>query len=330
MKRKQKALTISVLLAALFLSGCSGQTAAPASSAAAPASAAAASTAAPSGEKIKLALAVPSLDNPYFIEVANSFKAKCAELGAEAVVSDSQYDAAEQYNQFENYIAMGVKGIYVCPVDQKSLQEVTDEAKQAGISVIGFAQGVDNATSNFVLDDYQYGVVNGQNAAKWINEKYAGKAEVLLITLDHVESVKLRGDGMEDTIKKECPESTIVARQYAEDMATAMKITETVLQSNPNVRVIACVNDQHALGALEAVTNMGIKDDNFYIGGADYTAEAIAKMKEAGSYFRVTADIQPGYYGAYGAQKLYEYATQGSKEENELMNVKAIWATDLT
>ncbi|MDR1901555.1 MAG: sugar ABC transporter substrate-binding protein, partial [Treponema sp.] len=178
-------------------------------------------------------------------------------------------------------------------------------------------------------NDYEYGVANGTNAAKWINEKLGGKAEVLLITLDHVETVKLRGDGMEDTIKKLCPNAVIVARQYAENMETAMNITETVLQAHPNLNAIACVNDQHAIGALEAVKNMGIKNDNFYIGGADYTDEGVQKMKEPGSYFRVTADIQPDFYGAYGAEKLYQYATTGPVEETQYFAIKAVWATDL-
>jgi ribose transport system substrate-binding protein len=282
-----------------------------------------------SDETIKLALSVPTLDNPYFVEVANGFSARCKELGAEAVVGDCSYDAAEQYTQFENYIEMGVKGIYVCPVDQKSLQAITAEAISKGIPVACFAQGIDNATSNFVLDDYNYGVVNGGNAAKWINERLGGKAEVLLITLDHVETVKLRGDGMEDTIKELCPNSVIVGRQYAENMETAMKITETMLQAHPNLNAIACVNDQHAIGALEAVRNMGIKNDNFYIGGADYTAEGVQKIKEPGSYFRVTADIQPTFYGTYGAEKLYKYATEGPVEEQELMSIKSIWQDEL-
>jgi ABC-type sugar transport system substrate-binding protein len=124
---------------------------------------------------IKLACSVPTLDNPYFIQIATGFTAKCKELGVEAVVNDCSYDAAEQYTQFENYIEMGVKGIYVCPVDQKSLQEITNEAKSKGIPVVGFAQGIDNATSNFIVNDYDYGVANGTNAATWINEKLGAK-----------------------------------------------------------------------------------------------------------------------------------------------------------
>jgi ribose transport system substrate-binding protein len=159
--------------------------------------------------------------------------------------------------------------------------------------------------------------------------KTGGKAELLLITLDHVEAVKRRGDGMEDTIKKLSPGATLGARQSAENMETAMNITETVLQAHPNLNVIACVNDQHAIGALEAVRNMGIKNDTFYIGGADYTDEGVQKMKEPGSYFRVTADVQPTFYGSYGAEKLYQYATQGPVEETQYFSIKTIWATDL-
>ena len=118
--------------------------------------------------------------------------------------------------------------------------------------MVSEAQKIDNASGRIIVDDYGYGVVNGTNAAKWINNKLGGKAEVLLITLDHVEAVKLEGNGMEDTIKKMCPNSVIVARQYAESMEKAMNIADTVLTAHPKVRVIACVNDQLALGALAA------------------------------------------------------------------------------
>jgi ribose transport system substrate-binding protein len=276
-------------------------------------------------ESMTFALLVPSLDNPYFVQISNSFQRQCKELGVEATVADSDYDAAKQYTQFENYMEMGVTGMYICPVDEASLLDITDKAIKDGIIVVGFAQGISNAISNFISDDYGYGVINGTAAATWINEKLGGKAEVLLITLDHQATVKLRGDAMVDVITKECPNAVIVSRQHAENMETAMKITETVLQAYPNLNAIACVNDQLAIGAMNAVKNMGVKNDLFYIGGADYTAEGIAAMKEPGSYFRETADVQPDYYGAYGARKIYEYATEGIKHEKEFYDIKMHW-----
>ena len=148
------------------------------------------------GEKMKFGLSVATLDNPYFIEVAAGFKDRCKELGVEPIVADAKYDAALQNDQFENFMAMGVKAMSACPVDQRGLGLVTQKAVDKGIIVVSEAQKIDNASGHVIVDDYGYGVVNGKNAAKWINNKMGGKAEVLLLTLDHVEAVKLRGDGM--------------------------------------------------------------------------------------------------------------------------------------
>jgi ribose transport system substrate-binding protein len=276
-------------------------------------------------KKLKFGFSVATLDNPYFIEVAAGFRDQCKKLGVEAIVTDGKYDAAAQNDQFENFIAMGCQAMGACPVDQRGLQAVTQKAKDKGIIVISEAQKIDNAHGHVIVDDYGYGVVNGTNAAKWINNKLGGKAEVLLITLDHVEAVKLRGDGMADTIKKLCPNAKIVARQYAESMETAMNIADTVLTANPKVRVIACVNDQLALGALAAIQSKGIKDPNFYIGGADATAEAEAKMKLPGSYFRVTVDIGPRQAGIDVAQMMYDYVTKGPKNETKYFKFTSHW-----
>ncbi|MGA2642233.1 MAG: sugar ABC transporter substrate-binding protein, partial [Spirochaetia bacterium] len=276
-------------------------------------------------KKLKFGFSVATLDNPYFIEVANGFKDQCKKLGVEAIVTDGKYDAAAQNDQMENFIAMGCEAIGAAPVDQRGLQTVTQKAKDKGIIVISEAQKIDNADGHVIVDDYGYGVVNGTNAAKWINNKLGGKAEVLLITLDQVEAVKLRGDGMADTINKLCPNAKIVARQYAESMEKAMNIADTVLTANPKVQVIACVNDQHALGALAAIQSKGIKDPNFYIGGADATAEAQAKMKLPGSYFRVTVDIGPRQAGIDVAQLMYDYVKSGSKGETKFFKFTSLW-----
>jgi len=265
-------------------------------------------------EKLQFAWSPATLDNPYFITVTNGFKQRCEELGIEPLVADPAYDAATQYSQFETWIGMGVDAISACPVDTKSLEEVTTRAQEAGIVVVGEAQGIANADANVIVDDYGYGVVNGEAASKWINEKLGGTANVLLLCLDHVEAVILRGNGMADKIT-ELTNATIVARQSAQTIEEAMNVTETMLQAHPEINVISCVNDQLALGAWQAVQNMGIQDDNFYIGGADYTDEAIAAMNTEGSYFRVSTDIQPLKTGADIVDVMLDYVKTGPKDQ---------------
>lgn len=265
---------------------------------------------------LKFAWSPATLDNPYFITVTEGFQKRCAELGIEALVADPAYDAAQQYSQFENWIAMGVDAISACPVDTRSLEDATSLAQDAGIIVVGQAQGIANADANVIVDDYGYGVINGEAAARWINEKLGGEAKVLVITLDHVEAVILRADGTIDMIT-ELTNAEIVARQAAQTIEEAMNVAETVLQAHPDITVIACINDQLALGAWQAVQNLGIENENFYIGGADYTDEAIAAMNEPGSYFRMSTDIQPYQTGIDIVDVMYDYVTDPSKPKGE-------------
>lgn len=278
-------------------------------------------------DDLTFALAVPTLDNPYFVQVQQGFEDKCKELGVKTIVNGSDYDSAQQFSQFENYVSAGAQAILVCPVDAVSLEDAVDQVHEAGGKVMGIAQGVSNADANNILDDYAYGVNNGEQAAKWINTylKDEAKVKVCLITLDHVEQVKLRGDGMEDTIKEKCPNAEIVYRQKAETMEEAMNVAETALQANPDIKVIACVNDQHALGAWQAVQNLGLNTDDFYIGGGDYTDEAIEAMKDPKCAIRQTTDIQPYQSAQECAQRMYDMVVNGEKGTETLLTLQPHW-----
>ena len=282
-------------------------------------------------KKMKFAFSIMSLENPYFIAVKEGFEDRCEELGVESIIVDAKYDVAKQVNDIENLIISKVDGMMISPIDQNALLTLVDTAKKAGIGVVSEAQRIDNAHGIYTIDEYEYGVAIGKNAAKWINEKLDGKAEVIIISQDNVEPVIQRGNGIQDTIESLCPGAKIVARQAGDSPEKGMRIVESVLQNHPNVKVITGNNDSGALGGYEAVKAMGLDTPDFFVGGADATAEALSKMKEPGSIYRATVDIQPYYSGAYVADMLYRYATEGFPSEPEVvfMEMKTIWQEDL-
>lgn len=275
-----------------------------------------------SEKKLKFAYSIMSLDNPYFISVKNGFEEQCKNLGATSVVVDAKYDVAKQVSDIENLIEQGVDGLMISPIDQKALQSVVEKAKQKGIPVVSEAQSIDNANANYVVDEYKYGVVIGTNAAKWINEKLGGKAEVVIISQDNVEPVIQRGNGIQDTILKLCPGSKIVARQAGDTPEKGMKIVESVLQRFPNVKVITGNNDSGALGGYEAAMALGKASTDFYVGGGDATAEAISKMKEPNSIYRATVDILPYQSGKDCVDLLAKYKKNGLPEKAETIIMK--------
>ena len=279
--------------------------------------------------QLKFAFSVMIMDNPYFIAVKKGFEDRCKELGIQAIVNDAKYDAATQFSQVENYTAMGVDAIVVAPVDSKSIMSAVDKAKAKKIIVLSEAQGIDNADANVIVNDYDYGVAGGKNAAKWINEKLGGKAEVAIVAQDNVEAVIKRGNGIEDTIKKLSPNAKVVARQTGDTPELAMKIAETVMQAHPNIKVWQCVNDSGALGVYQAIKAMGKNTADFYVGGADATAEALAKMKEPDSIYRATVDIDPYGTGKKCVDVALDYLRNGVKHETFYFEMKPIWQSSL-
>ncbi len=268
-----------------------------------------------SAEEVVIGMSIPQLANPYFVTVMNGVQAKCDELGYKLTVVDAGYDVAKQVSDFENFGNQGVTCVIACPIDSNALVPVVDQLREKGVIVISFAQIIENAHAIFTLDEYTYGVAIGENAAKWINEKLGGKAQVLIISQDNVEAVVKRGDGIQDTIEKLCPEAEIVARQAGDNPTKGMEITENIMQQYPDVKVITGNNDSGPLGAYEAIIGMGKATEDFYIGGGDATPEAIEKMKEEGSVYRATVDLGPYDTGMDCVAKLAEFLESGIPEE---------------
>lgn len=266
-------------------------------------------------------------DNEYFINVAEGCQKFCDEKGISFEFMGCDYDAAEQYSQMENYIAKGVDAFVICPVDVNSLQDLIAQCHEKGIPVIGQAQEVAGADGNSVVDDYAYGCELGQAAADWINKYLAEEStvKVCLITLDHQEQVKLRGDGMEATIKELCPNAEIVYRQKAESTEEGMNVAETALTANPDIQVIACVNDQMAIGAWQAVQNQGLYKDTFYIGGGDNTSQIASYIADENCAIRQSVDIDPSGSGYDSCKMAYDILVNGGKGENIYFTFNPNW-----
>ena len=284
--------------------------------------------------QVTIGMSIPQMANPYFVSVMNGVQKKCDELGYKLIPVDAGYDVAKQVSDFENFGNQGVNCVIACPIDSNALVPVVDKLKEKGIIVISFAQIIENANAIFTLDEYTYGVSIGTNAAKWINEKLDGKAEVLIISQDNVEAVVARGNGIQETIEKLCPNAKIVARQAGDNPTKGMEITENIMQQYPDVRVITGNNDSGPLGAYEAILGKGLPQeelDKFYIGGGDATPEAIAKMKEENSIYRATVDLSPFQTGLDCVTTLNDFLTNGIPEKAPVsyFTMVPVWQEDV-
>src|SRR3972149_616120 len=85
------------------------------------------------GDKQKIAIIISTLNNPWFVVLGDTAKARAEELGYEANVFDSENDTAKEMAHFENAIADGYKAILFNPTDADASIANVRRAKEAGV-----------------------------------------------------------------------------------------------------------------------------------------------------------------------------------------------------
>src|SRR5262245_43287579 len=87
------------------------------------------------GGKDRVAIVISTLNNPWFVVLANAAKDRCGELGYDAAVFDSQNDTSKEQSHFENIITGEYKAILFNPTDADGSIANVRKARQAGIPV---------------------------------------------------------------------------------------------------------------------------------------------------------------------------------------------------
>lgn len=248
---------------------------------------------------VKMGYTTMDLANPYFVAVVNGVKDRAAELGVNITIHDAKSDAAGQVTAIENFIAQRMDAIIVSPIDPRACEHLVDLAHADDIPFINPHQLIIGNDANINLNDFDYGYAGGTIAGEFIANELGGVAEVAILGFPQMEALIDRANGIKAGILAKAPKAKIVAEVSANTPEQGMRAAETIMQAHPNVQVICGTNDAGALGAMEAIRAMGRDSDKFGVFGLDATGEALDKMKEEGSIYRGTVDIDP-----YGTGKL--------------------------
>lgn len=260
--------------------------------------------------KTKIAVVISTLNNPWFVVLAESAKARAMELGYEATVFDSQNDTAKEASHFENLITSGYKAVLFNPTDADGSVANVLKAKKAGVPVFCIDREINStnaATSQMLSDNYSGCVALGQYFVKTVGKE--GKyAELLGLVGDN--NTWNRSKGFHSVVDR-YPGMKMVAQQTAEfDRAKALEVMESILQKNPDVNAVFCGNDAMAMGAYQALVSAGKADKIKVFGfdGADDVVKLIAEKKIAATGMQFPKVM---------AQKAAEYADQYIKGKRD-------------
>jgi ABC-type sugar transport system substrate-binding protein len=227
----------------------------------------------------KMAIVVSTLNNPWFVFLAETAAAKAKALGYESKIFDSQNNTALESDHFENILIGDYCAILFNPTDADGSVANVKKAKEAGLPVFCMdreinAKGV--ATSQILSDGYSGSVEIAKYFVEVLNKK-GTYVELLGITGDN--NTKARSTGFHSVVDN-YPELKMVAQQSADfDRNKGMEVMESMLQAHPDITGVFCGNDAMAMGAYQALVGAG-KDKTVKVFGFDGADDAVKSIKE--------------------------------------------------
>lgn len=231
----------------------------------------------------RIAVVVSTLNNPWFVVLAETARDRSMELGYEATVFDSQNDPAKEAANYDNIIASGYAAILFNPTDADGSIANVRRARAAGIPVFCMDREInatDAAVSQIISDNYSGAVAIGQYFVDQVGE--TGKyVELLGLVGDN--NTWNRSKGFHSVVDR-YPGLQMVAQQSADfDRARALEVLESILQAHPDIDAVFAGNDAMAMGAYQALVAAGKADQVKVFGfdGADDVVRLIAEGKIA-------------------------------------------------
>lgn len=227
----------------------------------------------------KVAVIVSTLNNPWFVVLAETAATRASELGYEANIFDSQNNTALEKDHFENVISSGYDAILFNPTDADGSITNVRMAKKAGVPVFCMDREInatDAATSQILSDNYAGTVAIGKYFVEKLNKK--GKyVEILGLVGDN--NTWSRSGGFHSVVDH-YPELKMVAQQSADfDRNKAMEVMESILQVHPDINGVFCGNDAMAMGVYQALVSSG-KEKKVMVFGFDGAGDVITSIQQ--------------------------------------------------
>ncbi|TDQ59667.1 ribose-binding protein [Mesocricetibacter intestinalis] len=240
-----------------------------------------------------IALAVSTLDNPFFVTLKDGAQKKADELGYKLVVLDSQNDPAKELANVEDLTVRGAKVLLINPTDSAAVGNAVAIANRNNIPVITLDRGAEKGkvVSHIASDN----VAGGKMAGDFIAAKLGQGAKVIQLEgIAGTSAARERGEGFKQAI--EAHKFNMLASQPADfDRTKGLNVTENLLASKSDVQAIFAQNDEMALGALRAIR---AANKEVLVVGFDGTEDGINAVKSG--KLAATIAQQPDLIGALG------------------------------
>jgi len=209
----------------------------------------------------KLIAVVPkATSHLFFVSVHAGVLAAERDLGVEVLWNGPQdeTDYSRQIEIVDSMITRRVDALAISATDRTALVAPVRRAMQAGIPVTVFDSGLD--LTGYVTFVATGNYAAGQTAARTLAELIHGQGKVAeLMQKPGGNSTADRERGFDDTMAKEFPAISVVARQYGMgDPAKSRNAAEDILTAHPDLNGLFGSAEANSIGAIKAIQARGL------------------------------------------------------------------------
>jgi ribose transport system substrate-binding protein len=196
----------------------------------------------------------------FFVSVRAGVNRASKEFATEVLWNgpNEETDHGRQIEIVDAMIAQRVDGLAISATDEHALARPVSKAIASGIPVVVFDSGVNapGYVSMIATDNYEAGC----KAARTLAGLTGGSGSVgMVMHKPGGTSTQLRERGFEETIRREFPNVSIVARQFGmADEARALAAAENILTAHPKLSGIFASSEASSIGAIQAVSGRGM------------------------------------------------------------------------
>lgn len=224
--------------------------------------------------------------------------ARAVDFGIEFSLNDANLDLQKSLAGVDDYLAKGVDAIVFTPVNEEASAPTIKKAVAGGMPVVCEGSPTEGCLTLVSIDDYQAGYKVGVWAGEYAQANFGGTAMVLDIGLPALSTTVARSNGFADGLKSVLPEAQVVQSVDGKGLKDeAVKVAADALTANPDVNIIFGINDDSALGGLQAFQAAGLDTANLLVVGFGCEGKACKSALMEGGPYKVSAAMFPEYQG---------------------------------
>lgn len=248
-------------------------------------------------DKVTIGYGAPELSGGQGV-IMNSMVTGGEQKGWAVVTTNANFDGAQQANQIDYFLSLGVDAIVVVPVDSQAICSSVQKAKDAGVPFYTIDRAPLGCEINMTVqsDNYLAGKQSAEALVALLIEKYGeAKGTVLELQGDLGQNVaQLRGGGFND-VMKEYPNIKVISKptewkaekfaQATQDVVSTEAIDGIYMHSD-------CVGTTVVLSALEQLGKKVPRgeDGHIFVVGVDGCPDALQAIRDG---FSDQASSQP-------------------------------------